>query len=151
MPTEMAAIATIAVSANNQRGNGSSISFPPVKTAGFFKGLQTARQKHERDYFVVRLRLTIPQRMNCTPKVGCQRIFAGSFSADPAFRAEQLRSFTNPSDQRECCPRGSSPSERFKTKTVKQQQLVDFAGNAYSTSLSNCPLWRNGQNCPPRD
>jgi len=64
-----------------------------VKTAGFFKGLQTARQKHERDYFVVRLRLTIPERMNCTPKVGCQRIFAGSFSADPAFRAEQLRSF----------------------------------------------------------
>jgi hypothetical protein len=47
-----------------------------VKTAGFFKGLQTARQKHERDYFLVRLRLTIPQRMNCTPKVRCQRIFA---------------------------------------------------------------------------
>jgi hypothetical protein len=84
MPTEMAAIATITVSANNQRGNGSSISFPPVKTAGFFKGLQTARQKHERECFLVRLRLTIPQTMNCTPKVGCQRIFAGSFRADPA-------------------------------------------------------------------
>jgi len=147
MPTEMAAIATIAVSANNQRGNGSSISFPPVKTAGFFKGLQTARQKHERDYFLVRLRLTIPRRMNVRRKY-----VVSAFLLDVLALMSELSSYVHSpilATQRECCPRGSSPSERFKTKTVKQRQLVDVCWQRLFDVSLHLPVVAQWAELPP--